>query len=198
MNEETNNQQQPPIKPSKERVIKPSASIIQEVEAQKQQAAAQSISSTINTQPAATYPEPAKSIDQSDLSASQHYALASTKMRAKESGKPVSLRVKSVLVVAILGILAAIYTLIESFTTFSSESFGTVFAIIGLIQFSVSVYLFIGKDHNTVALVLKVYLIFQLISLFLSLANPTALIIDGMITLFLFYVYTRVKSLSYY
>lgn len=202
MNEEANNQpQQPTAISNRELVVQPSASIIQELETQKQQAASQSLPSTTNTYPSSgrtTYPEPIKSIDQNNLNASQRFALASTEMRTKESDRPVSLRVKSLLVVAIFSTLAAAYGLFASFADSYSGSLGTVIAIVSLIQFGMSVYLFIGKDHNTVALILKIYLIFQLISLFLSFANPTLLTINGAVVLFLFYVYTRVKSLSYY
>ncbi len=191
----------PPSRSSGEKVIQPSETLVQELQAEKQNVATQPTPTITNTYQSlvnTTYPEPVKSIDQSNLNTSQQFALASSEMRIKDSNRPVSLRVKSLLVVAVLSALAAAYGLFESLAVSDTSSFGTVIAIVSLIQLGMSVYLFIGKDHNTVALILKIYLALQLISLFFSLANPTGFVTNGVVVLFLFYVYTRVKSLSYY
>jgi hypothetical protein len=198
MNEEPNNQPQPPpTTPNRERVIQPTASIVQELETQKQQVASQPSAGPIQSPAATAYTEPIKDIEPGNFNASQHIALASAQAYAQENDRPVSLRVKSLFVVAILSSLSAMYGLYAASTILNTSSFGIVLIAISLIQLAMSVYLFVGKDHNTVGLILKIYLVFQVISLFLSLGNPTGFVINGVAALFLFYVYTRVKSLSY-
>lgn len=201
MNDDNIQPQQPTTLSGKERVIQPSASFIQEVQSQNQEIAAQPQTSPVNNNQqsvSAVYPEPIRSYDQNRLSASQQFAVSSSQMRANESNRPVSLQVKSVMVVAFIGVLSSLYGFYLSFNVPNAGVFGTIMAFISFIQLGMSLYLFFGKDHNTAALILKIYLVFQLISLFLSLLDPVALIINGAIAFFMFYVYTRVKSLTYY
>lgn len=186
-------------RPDTEKVIQPSAAFAQEIREKQQAAASPAPTSNIYRPPASTiYPEATKTIQSTDRTASQQFAVAANEIRAKESDKPVSLRVKSLLIVAILSLFGASYTLYQYFTLSEKESFSIIIPIVCLFQLCLTVYMFVGKDHNTMALILKIFLVLQLVALFMSFANPTQFIINGIYAILLFYVYLRVKSLSYY
>lgn len=131
------------------------------------------------------------------MNSDQRYALESMKMRTAEANKPVSLRVKPLLVIAILSALASLYGLTTALSG-SLEAFAVIAIILYLVELSLSVYLLVSSNQQTVGLILKIYLVLQLLSLFSSFGNLVVFMLHLAMVGVLFYVISRVKALTNY
>jgi hypothetical protein len=140
------------------------------------------------------YPNATASSDTNYKSSAEALALHEMEEKSQLANKPVSLRVKTVLVIGIVLALSSIYLINAGI----GRPYGTFVFILGMIQLSMSLGLLLSNNVSTVSLLLKIFLVLQLISLFTSLANPAGLLISGIGAILLFYAYSRVKSLPYY
>lgn len=178
-----------------ERVIQPSESFKQTFEAEKQKLA---IQQSIASPKAESIPNAYQTIDinpdSNNVNSAKHFALATAETRSKEANRLISMRVKSVLVIAIILLLTSLYSVVAS----AGQEGGTITLVVSLIELLLALSILTSRDKNTVGLILKIFLVFQLISLFFSFANPTALILSITGLLLLSYAYIRVKALPYY
>jgi hypothetical protein len=176
---------------------RPTEKIIQPVNISSDNPQQQNIA-LINTSKVDTnsiYPNATAGITDTNINASQAFAMNTVQAKTKESNRLVCLRVKSVLIIGLLVALSSIYTIIEGLRATNGT---VILVVLGLVQLAMSFGLLFSKDHNTVALLLKIFLVLQVVGLFMSLANPTRLVINGVVLIFLCYAYFRVRSLSYY
>jgi hypothetical protein len=144
---------------------------------------------------ASIYPEVTKDIEPiPSIGSNAQFALKTTEKVYEENNRPVSMRVKSLLVLGILYIISLVPYLVVIYFSASSTGRSIMFGVV-LLQLALSVYLLFSKSASGVALLLKIFLVLQLINLVLSFVNPVALILNAIMAAFLFYVYGSVKSL---
>ena len=173
--------------------LTPSPEFLKEIENQKVE---ESKTVPIPSTPASIYPSPVQSPNQTSPSPVQQAALNTVEKMTLKTNKPVSLRVISLLVFAILSILFTLFIIV--ITVLGNLNTMTLFILaLYALQLLMSIYLLIGKDHNTVALVLKVFLVFTGINTVLSMSRPLSLFINIGVFVYLFFVYLRVKNLTY-
>lgn len=162
------------------------------------------------------YPEakidPVLNSQSQDVSALQDQALAVqvVKNQTKETNRPVSLRAKSVLIVAIVLLLGALYQLLLEGVIIYKE-WGTLinkiteaetllfFAIVmtSIAEFIIAIYLFFGKDNYRISFFIKIFMIFQAFAFLRSLTNIYSAVISGALLLVCVYAYIKVKNLNY-
>lgn len=176
---------------SKERIIQPSAEFKKEFTPQEQKTVTEPTAADQIKEPNSSF------IQAPALDPAQQAVIAVSNQHTQESDRPVSLRVKSLLAIGILGVLASILLLGALLSPRSSSTAGPVLAITGVVQLAISVYLLLAKSHTAVKSILKLYLVLGVISLVFSILNPIGFITNAGFTLFTYYVYSRVKSLSY-
>lgn len=126
-------------------------------------------------------------------SPSQALAVAVSNAQAKESNRLVSMRAKSVLVAGVLIALSATSVI---FTSLGKEN-GTIMAIIGFIGLLAAGVILFSKNQHTVSLIIRIFLAFQLVGLFMSLINPVSFLINAAIVILLTIAYFSARKLSY-
>ena len=145
---------------------------------------------------ASIYPEAAKDIDPTpSLGANASYALQMNEDVYRENSRPVSTRAKSLLVLGILSALSGLFYLVSALALSSNTPYKSVVVGVSLIQLGIDAYLLLSQSVSGVTLLLKIFLVLQLFSLISSIVNPIALVANGLMAMFLFYVYGTVKSL---
>ena len=140
----------------------------------------------------------------------QSLAKQIVKDQSREANKPISIRVISLLFIALLllinsaialfGLGAIIFIgfseIIKNITNLATLFLISIF-LIYLAEFLISLYLLFAKDNYRVAFILKIILVLQAISIFRSLTNLTSIVVTGLLFILTLYVYTRVKNLNY-
>lgn len=176
-----------------------------------------SIGTTKNkVDPKSIYPEakidPVLNSQSQNVSALQDQALAVQVVENQTKGvnTPVSLRAKSVLIVAIVLLLGAIYqiflegviiykewgSLITNITRAENLLFLAV-VMTSIAEFIIAIYLFFGKDNYRISFFIKIFLIFQAFAFLRSLTNIYSAVISGVLLLVCIYAYIKVKNLNY-
>jgi hypothetical protein len=114
--------------------------------------------------------------------------------KTQDADRLVCMRIKSVLVISVIVALIALYEILASV----GKRGGIILAIFGFVSLAMALGMVLSKDHHTVSLIIKIFLVLQLVSLALSLADPVGFIINGVCVAVLAYAYFRVKALRYY
>jgi len=151
--------------------------------------------------PSEIYPEPTKDAphinNSGNFNTNQAFAVAASQADAQESNKLICMRVKTLLVVIVIYVLSTLGVLVAAIRR--EDSLPYVIALI--IQIIIVSVLILSRNKDTVALILKILLVLQLINLFFSvpaiLFNPISFIFTAAMVGLLGYAYTRVKSLRY-
>lgn len=140
------------------------------------------------------YPEVKRDInDEKNVNASQAFALQMMEKRAQESNKLVCIRVKAVIIVAVTLLLSSVYVI---FSSLDAEYSGILISI-SLFQIVMALILLASKDVGTVGIILKIFLVFQVIGFGAGFSNPVNIAFYIIGLLILIYAYFSVKALKY-
>jgi len=144
------------------------------------------------------YPEATKEIDVNprNMTPEQHLALHTVAREAELADKRVSQRVKILYVIGGLIAISSLFGMISAILKPLSALSFLDFGVYGL-QLYLGIYLVLSKNIHSVSLWLKVVLVLQLVSLFMSLANPIAFGLQLILVGVMFYAYSRVSNLGH-
>lgn len=175
---------------AKERVIQPSADFKRTIAPNEQ------VTPEEPETPKDSQEESTPFMEAPSLTLKQQAVVNIESQQADERNRPVSLRVKSLLAFGVLGLLATALQVTVYLNAEKSSIPAPIVLGISLVQFIVSVYFLAGKNPATVASVLKFYLVLSLITLPFSLLDPIGFVINAAMSIFIYYLRSRVKSLS--